>query len=132
MHDAAHVGAGEGIFQVGRGGERIDHSIWKFFGEDTSEASAELFAGDASCGARRIGEQKFQAAGFGAAEALDFQDDAVVGSFFDAQNPAGEIALVGPEMHQGIFALDAELEMQRGEFGEPFAVFAHFDAAGCG
>jgi hypothetical protein len=33
-------------------------------------------------------------------------------------------------MHEGIFVFDAEFEMQRGEFGEPFAVFANFDAAG--
>jgi hypothetical protein len=91
-----------------------------------------LFAADASGGAGGIGEQKFQAAGFGAAETLHFQDDAVGGSLFDAQNAAGEIALVGPEMHQGIFAFDAQLEMQRGEFGEPFAVFADLDAAGSG
>jgi hypothetical protein len=33
-------------------------------------------------------------------------------------------------MHQGIFALDAQLKMQRGEFRQPFAVFTHFHAAG--
>jgi len=89
-----------------------------------------LFAVDTSGGARGIGEQKFQAAGLGAAEALDFQDDAIVSGFLDAQNATGEIALVGPQMHQRIFAFDAQLEMQRGEFREPFAVFAHFDTAG--
>ena len=132
VHDAADVGAGEGIFEVRRGGERIYDCIGKFFRENAREASAKLFAGDASGGTRRIGKQKFQAAGFGAAEALDFQDDAVSGGFFDAQNAAGEIALVGPKMHQGTLAFDAEFELQRGEFGEPFAVFAYFDAAGSG
>ena len=33
-------------------------------------------------------------------------------------------------MHERAFAFDAELEMQGGEFGEPFTVFADFDAAG--
>jgi hypothetical protein len=132
VHDAADVGAGDGIFQVGGGGERAHSSIGKFFGEDAREAGEKLFAGDASGVARGIGEQKFQAAGLGAAEAPHFQDDAVAGGFFDARNAAGEVAFVGPEMHERIFACDAQLEMQRGEFGEPFAVFAHRDAAGGG
>ncbi len=132
VHDAANVGAGEGIFEVRRGGERIHDSVGKFFREDAREASAKLFASDASGGARRIGEQKFQAAGLGAAEALNFQNDAVVSGFFDAKNAAREVALVGPQMHQGIFAFDAEFEMQRGEFGEPFAILADFHAAGSG
>ena len=34
-------------------------------------------------------------------------------------------------MHERIFAFDAESEMQSGQFGEPFAVFANFNAAGC-
>ena len=129
MHDAANVGAREGIFQVGRRGERIHYSIGKFFGEDAREAGSELFAGDAPGGARRIGEQKFRAPRLGTAEALHFQDDAVAGGFFYAQNAAGEIALLGPEMHQGVFVFDAEFEVQRGEFREPFAVFANFHAA---
>ncbi len=79
-----------------------------------SEAGAQLFAGDASGGAGGISAQKFQAAGLGAAETLDFEDDAVVGVFFYAQDAAGEVALVGPEMHEGILAFDAELEMQCG------------------
>jgi hypothetical protein len=91
-----------------------------------------LFAGDASGGARGIGEQKFQATGLGAAEALDLQENALAEGFFDAQNAAGEVAFVGPEMHEGIFAFDAQLEMLRGQFGEPFAVRANFDAAGGG
>ena len=33
-------------------------------------------------------------------------------------------------MHQRILPFDAQLEMQRGEFGEPFAIFADFHAAG--
>jgi hypothetical protein len=32
-------------------------------------------------------------------------------------------------MHQGVFVFDAEFEVQRGEFREPFAVFANFHAA---
>ena len=72
VHDAANVGSGEGIFEVRRGRKRIHDSIGKFFREDAREASAKLFAGDATGGARGIGEQKFQAAGFGAAEALNF------------------------------------------------------------
>ena len=54
----------------------------------------------------------------------------VGGLFFYAQDAAGEVALVGPEMHQWTFAFDAEFELQGGEFGEPFAVFADFHAAG--
>jgi hypothetical protein len=77
-----------------------------------------------------IGAQKFQAAGLGATEALDLEDDAVVRVFSYAQDAASEIAFVGPEVHEGIFACDAEFEMQGGSFGQPFAVFAHFDAAG--
>jgi hypothetical protein len=76
-----------------------------------------LFARDASGGARRIGAQKFQAAGLGAAEALDFEDDAVACVFFYAQDAAGEIAFVGPEMHEGILAFDAEFEVESGKFG---------------
>ena len=72
VHDAANVGAGERIFEVRRGGKRIHHRIGKFFREDAREASAKLLARDATGGARGIGEQKFQAAGFGAAEALNF------------------------------------------------------------
>jgi hypothetical protein len=74
--------------------------------------------------------QEFQAAGLGAAEALDFQDDAVVGVLFYAQDTASEVALVGPEMHQRIFAFDAKFEMQGGPFGQPFAGLANFHAAG--
>ena len=132
VHDAADVGAGEGIFQVGRGGERIHHSVGKFFSEDAREPGAKLLAGNASGGARGIGEQKFQAAGFCAAEALHFQDDAVAGRFLDAQDVASEIALVRPQMNERIFAFDAQFELQRGEFGEPFAIFAHFHAASRG
>ena len=132
VHDAANLGASEGIFQVGRRGERIHYSIGKFFGEDALEAGSELFAGDAPGGARRIGEPKFQAPRLGRAEALHFQDDAVAGGFFYAQNAAGEIALFGPEMHQGIFAFEAKFEVQRGELGKPFAALADLDAAGRG
>jgi hypothetical protein len=91
-----------------------------------------LFADDATGGARRIAEQKLEAARFGAAEALYFQDYAVAGGFFDAQNAAGEVALVGPEMNEATFAFDAQVKMQRGEFGESFAVFADLDAAESG
>ena len=96
VHDAADVGAGEGIFEIRGGGERIHDCVGKFFSEDAREAGAELFAGDASGGARRIGKQKFQAAGFGASETLDFQNDAIVSGFFHAQNAASEVALVRP------------------------------------
>ena len=130
VHDAANVGSGEGIFEIRRGGERIHDSVGKFFSEDAREAGAELFASDASGGARRIGKQKFQAAGLGASEALNFQNDAVVSGLFDAKNAARQVALVGPEMHQRTLALDAKFEMQRGEFGEPFAILADFHAAG--
>ena len=132
VHDAANLGASEGIFQVGRRGERIHYSIGKFFGEDALEAGSELFAGDAPGGARRIGEPKFQAPRLGRAEALHFQDDAVAGRFLDAQDVASEIALVRPQMNERIFAFDAQFELQRGEFGEPFAIFAHFHAASRG
>ena len=91
-----------------------------------------MFPVDASGRARRIGAQKFQTAGLRAAEALHFQDDAVADVFCYAQDAARKVALVGPEMHQGIFAFDTQFEMQRREFSQPFAVFAHFDAArGC-
>ena len=52
VHDAANVGAGEGILQVRRGGKRIHDSIGKFFREDAREAGAKLLAGDATGGAR--------------------------------------------------------------------------------
>ena len=132
VHDAPNVGSGEGIFEIRGGGERIHDSVGKFFSEDARETSAELFASDASGGARGIGKQKFQAARFGAAEALNFQNDAVVSGLFDAKNAARQVALVGPEMHQRIFSFDAKFEMQRGEFGEPFAIFPDFHATGSG
>jgi hypothetical protein len=130
VHDAADVGARERILQIGGGRERIHYSVRKFFRQDAREASPELFARDAPSGAARIGAQKFQAAGLGAAAALDFQDDAVAGVFIYAQDAAGRIAFVGPKVHEGIFAFDAEFEMQRSKCGEPFAVFADFHAAG--
>ncbi len=130
VQDPADVAARERIFQTGSGRERIHHGFWKFFGENACEAGAELLAGDASGGARRIGAQKFQPAGLGAAETLDFQDDAIVRILLYAQDAAGEIAFVGPEMQEWTFTFDAPLEMQSGEFGEPCAVVADFEAAG--
>ena len=130
VQDLADVAARDRIFQTGSGRERIHHGVWNFFGEDACEAGAELLAGDASGGARRIGAQKFQPAGPGAAETLDFQDDAIVRILLYAQDAAGEFVFVGPEMQEWTFTFDAPLEMQSGEFGEPCAVLADFDAAG--
>ena len=86
MHDAADVGAGKRVFQIGRGGERIHYGVREFFGKGARKACAELFARDVAGGARRISAQKFQA--------LDLEDDAIAGIFFCAQDAAGEVALV--------------------------------------
>jgi len=48
---------------------------------------------------------------------LDFRNDAVVRVFLYSQDATREIALLGPEMHEGIFAFEAEFEVQCREFG---------------
>jgi hypothetical protein len=60
---------------------------------------------------RLLAENNFQA------EALDVEHDAFVCVFFYAQDAACEIGFVGPEVHEGILAFDAEFEMQSGSFG---------------
>ena len=47
-----------------------------------------------------------------------------------AQDATRQIALVRPQMHQRLFAFAIYFTLQRGEFGEPLAVFANLHAAG--
>ena len=120
------------MLEVGGRSERIDDRIRKFFSEDAFEAFAKLLAGDAFGAASVIAANEFEAAWFGFAEALDFENDGIPAGFFDAQQAAGEIAFVGPQMNQDFFVFLMNFPLEAGELGEPLAVFANFDHAGGG
>jgi hypothetical protein len=89
-----------------------------------------LLAGDARHRPRRIGAQEFEAARLRAAESLHFENDAILGLFANADNPASQIAFVRPQVNEGILAFSAQLAVQAGKLGQPLAVFANFRAAG--
>ncbi len=119
------------MFEVGRRCQGFDRCVGKTFGKDAAQARAELFAGDASGGSRRIRAKKLQASRFCPAESPDLQHDAILRLFADAQNSPRQIIFSGPQVYEGILAIAVEFAMQRGKFREPFTILADFGAAGC-
>ncbi len=58
------------------------------------------------------------------AKSLDFQDDPVGGVLTNAQDPARQIFLGGPQVNERGLAFVVHFALETGEFREPFPIFA--------
>ncbi len=105
------------MFEIGRAGERFDAGVGEIFGERAAEACAECLDAYAALAARPVGAEEFETQRAIAAEAAHFEDDLPRRMFQDAQDAADQIALVGPEVHERVFAFAFQLVVQIGKFG---------------
>lgn len=102
------------MLKVGRGSERLNCGVGKFFSEQPAETSAKLLAGNAPIGARAGGAKKLKLSRSGFAKALHLEDDAFARVLLDPDNSARERALARLEVNEQLLALIAEVAVQRG------------------
>jgi hypothetical protein len=63
--------AGNGMLEIGRGGQRLDSFIRELFREEAAEAIAKRLARKVALGAFKFEANEFEAVGPGASETLD-------------------------------------------------------------
>src|ERR1700739_145759 len=108
-------------------GDFFDGFVGKLFREDAAQLLAVSFARERA-GARGVFQaDDFQALGPGAAEALDGEGEAVLGIAGDGDNAAGDIAVLRPQVKQGLFGVSADFPGKRRYRGDTAAIFAYFD-----
>src|ERR1700730_2523902 len=88
VHLPADMQPGERMLEVRRYGERIDDRVGKPLAKQAMKSRAELFPGNPTGRAARIGAQKFKPARFRAPESSDLQDDLIFAALFHAQDAA--------------------------------------------
>jgi hypothetical protein len=91
---AADVVTGNGVFEIGRGGQRLDRFVGELPRQEMAEAIAKSFARRIALGAFELEANKFEAVGLGAAESLDGKREALVGMIGDGKNAPRQIVIL--------------------------------------
>lgn len=120
----------EGVFEIGRNGERFQRFVRKLLGEDAAEARAQFLARHIARGASELRADELQAIGPGAAEALDRKREALLGMIGDRKNSPREVVLLRPQIQKRLLRGAADFPQQCGEHGNSAAIFANFDGSG--
>src|ERR1700676_44783 len=93
---AADVIAGNGMFEIGRGGQRHDSLVGKLFRQEMAEATAKSFARKVSLAALKFHANKFEAVRLGTAESLDGKGETLVGMIGDGKHAPRQIVILRP------------------------------------
>src|SRR5580704_14912120 len=97
---AADVAARDGMFKIGRSGQRLDRFVGKLFRQDMAKTIAKCFAGKVALSALKFQTNKFEAVGLGASESLDSKREPLVRMIGDGENAPRQIVIFRPEMQE--------------------------------